>query len=135
MFQRSSVCLISFGRLHLGNGTPSTDSPGIRRTFHGGGLAALPCSRRLEESHNTYCAAGNPDSSCGNVVRFSVQGADESYWLHSGGDNCSFYDGHAKWLGMGPLRGAAVWHYRPAVDRQNTAISRPGVYFRSNPFA
>jgi len=82
-----------------------------------------------------YCAAGNPASSCGNVVRFSVQGADESYWLHSGGDNCAFYDGHAKWLGMGPLRGAAVWHYRPAVDRQNTAISRPGVYFRSNPFA
>ena len=38
--------------------------------------------------------------------------ADESDFVHNGGDVCAFWDGHVKWLGYGTLKAAFDYHYK-----------------------
>ena len=67
------------------------------------------------------CRAGDP--TCSDA---SYRPPVESDWLHNGGDNIAFYDGHAKWLPAGQLMGAAHYHY-------GLTTSDPGIYFRRDP--
>jgi prepilin-type N-terminal cleavage/methylation domain-containing protein/prepilin-type processing-associated H-X9-DG protein len=67
------------------------------------------------------CRVGNPACSSG-----SWREPRDSDFLHNGGDNVSFYDGHAKWLPWSKLYGAA--HYR-----YNLTTADPGLYFEASP--
>ncbi|MEA3403208.1 MAG: DUF1559 domain-containing protein [Armatimonadota bacterium] len=65
------------------------------------------------------CKVGNPTCSSGREPR-------ETDFIHNGGDNVSFYDGHAKWINWRTLYGAAMYRYNLSTDD-------PGIYFEANP--
>ena len=65
----------------------------------------------------TVCAAWN---ACSSAVITS------DHFLHSGGNNIVFYDGHAKWTNWQTCKAGYDYHYgRTTVD--------PGIYFRAVP--
>lgn len=66
-----------------------------------------------------YCRAGNPTCTSGS---YRGDPTDRDM-LHNDGDNISFYDGHAKWVGRGTLIHLAHYHYRTRTDD-------PGIYAR-----